>query len=46
VSVETKYSSSVLDLFTVVQQQITFLDNLDWPNEIHSAQFITHLGKV
>ncbi|RKP11004.1 hypothetical protein THASP1DRAFT_27249 [Thamnocephalis sphaerospora] len=41
-----RHSSSVLDLFSIFQQQIDFLEGLCWPNEVQQALFVTILAKV
>ncbi|KAI9591169.1 hypothetical protein BDF19DRAFT_456043 [Syncephalis fuscata] len=45
-SEEARHSSSVLDLFSIFQQQIDFLENLHWPDEVQQAQFVTMLSKI
>ncbi|KAI8050274.1 hypothetical protein BDF22DRAFT_745601 [Syncephalis plumigaleata] len=46
VSEEARHSSSVLDLFSIFQQQIDFLEKLNWPDEVQQAQFVTMLSKI
>ncbi|RKP14032.1 hypothetical protein BJ684DRAFT_19526 [Piptocephalis cylindrospora] len=46
VSLESKSSSSVIDLLTAIRQQVSFLEGLNWPDEVHAAHFTTQLSRV
>jgi MUN domain len=43
---ELKQSTSVMDIFSVINNATDFLRNLQWPDEVQSATFMKNLSKV
>ncbi|OZJ03936.1 hypothetical protein BZG36_02932 [Bifiguratus adelaidae] len=46
ISGNVDYSSSVMDLFTALHQNLDFIRDLHWPNEVQNAYFLTALSKI
>ncbi|KAI9317539.1 hypothetical protein BX666DRAFT_2026816 [Dichotomocladium elegans] len=45
-SSESVYSSSIVDLFSMFNQSVDFIQNLQWPNESQLFRFLTSLAKI